>query len=107
MKVVQKNFDIVIKLFNRLIDQYEDKLFDNDQIHENVTAYNSKNISFTNIPSNEIFNFLNKFSFHEEDYEMNTLREYIYTNSSIVNNWSVSLVRKNEKNHTKWDISRF
>jgi hypothetical protein len=108
-KIIQNNFDLVVKLFDGLINNHGKNLFDNKKIPKDVSASNSKNISFTNISSTEIFKFLNKFSFHEEDYDMNTLREYIYSNSSKVNNWSVSLVnrKKDKEPYRDWDISKF
>lgn len=106
-KSMQSNFDLSVELFEHLFENYQKNIFDYESLNQNAPGKNSKNISFTNIPSEIIYKFLQKFSFHEDDYEMVTLREYIYKNSSNVNNWSVSIANKRTHKPTSWEISKY
>ena len=106
----KQNMSSVKSLFEKLYDRYNVKLFDNETILKGTSAYKSKNISFTEIPSHEIVSFLNSFKFYDGDFKMKTLAGYIDENSLSLKNWSVSLVNRNtnkENIYNDWNVSKY
>jgi len=96
VNIYNDNWQLSILFFSKLNDEYRENKFDYSLVLPKFPNI-QENLSYINIPSELIIDYLSKLKFEEStQYDFRFLIEFLRTNSSKLPKWSVSLVNRHK-----------